>query len=177
MAPPDTDAPAGPPSGPPPPGKRWHTREDSGIRLDRQLRWFHDDEPIEHPKIIEVFNQGLVPTDDGRFQLNVGKDWCFVQVEDCAYGVVAVDASPEGVAVRLTDRTGERLDPQTLALGSDGVLTCRVKGGRAKARFSRDAQFALGSLMEEGDGKVFLLVGPQRIPLALSSETLAQAVS
>ena len=44
------------------PPKKLHTREQSGIRLDRQLRWWHDDEPVEHPKIIEAFNRGLSPT-------------------------------------------------------------------------------------------------------------------
>jgi len=173
MPPSETDASAGPPS----PGKKWHTREESGIRLDRQLRWFHDGEPIEHPKIVEVFNQGLVPNGDGRFRLNVGNDWCFVEVQECAYGVVGVDvvgvdAAPMGLALRLTDRTGERLDAQTLALGEDGVLTCQVKGRRAKARFSRDAQFALGSLMYEEDGQLFLQLGPVRIALPLSPHAL-----
>ena len=43
---------------------RWHTREDSGLRLDREQRWFHDDERIEHPKVIEAFNRGLRVEDD-----------------------------------------------------------------------------------------------------------------
>ena len=74
----------------PPSGKRWHTREDSGIRLDAALRWWHDDEPIEHPRIIELFNTSLVLDDEGRYQLQIGKDWCYVQVEDAAYEVRTV---------------------------------------------------------------------------------------
>ena len=132
---------------------RWHTREDSGIRLDRQLRWWHDDEPIEHPKIVELFNRGLAPTDDGRFKLTVGADWCFVTVEDAAYQVAVLDAHDAQLWLRLSDRTAEPLDPATLALDPDGVLTAKVKQGRAKARFSRDAQFALGErLTPSGDG-------------------------
>ena len=30
--------------------RRWHTREDSGLVLDRQLAWFHDGERIAHPR-------------------------------------------------------------------------------------------------------------------------------
>jgi len=137
-------------------GKRWHTREDSGLRLDRELRWWHDGEPIEHPKIIEAFNTGLAPAEDGRFRLSFGNDWCYVQVEDAAYGVTALDLAGEQVWLRLSDRTAEQLNPSTLALGPEGVLTCRVKAGRAKARFSRDAQFALGSLLEEENGELVL---------------------
>ncbi len=153
------------------PSKRWHTREDSGIRLDRALRWWHDDEPIEHPKLIEAFNTGLQPTDDGRFRLEVGHDWCFVQVEDAAYAVVALDATDDGaLSVRLSDRTAERLDLSTLTV-EDGVLHCRVKQGRARARFTRDAQFALGSLVERAPSGPVLKVGSRalQLPPALSS--------
>ncbi len=166
-----------PPEGPPPPGKRWHTREDSGIRLDAQLRWWHDDAPIEHPKIIEVFNASLVLDEAGRYQLQVGKDWCYVQVEDAAYAVRTVDLNPDGrVSVRLSDRTAEALDPSTLSLEPDGVLSCRVKQGRAKARFSRDAQYQLGELLEEGtDGTLYLGTGPHRTALALKLPAEATA--
>ena len=51
---------------------RWHTREDSGIRLDRQFRWWHDGELIEHPNIIEAFNKGVRVGDDGRVTLHFG---------------------------------------------------------------------------------------------------------
>jgi hypothetical protein len=145
---------------------RWHTREDSGIKLDRELRWWHDDEPVEHPKLIEAFNKGLKVADDGRFKLEFGNDWCFVAVEDAAYGVLAVDVSEGDVpSVRLSDRTAEALDVATLVLGADGVLCARVKNGRAKARFSRDAQFALGEMMEPTERGYVLRVGQRTVPL------------
>jgi hypothetical protein len=140
--------------------KRWHTREDSGLRLDRELRWWHDDQPIEHPKIIEAFNTGLIPTEDGRYKLVFGNDWALVQVEECAYGVVALDLTDDGaLSVRLTDRTAERLACASLVATGEGVLTCAVKGGRARARFTRDAQFQLGSLIEQENGAWGLRVG------------------
>jgi len=162
-----------PPSGNPPFGKRWHTREDSGIRLDARLRWWHDDEPIEHPRIIELFNSSLVLDEQGRYQLQIGKDWCYVQVEDAAYEVRTVDVTPdERVFVRLSDRTAEALEPATLVVAPDGVLSCRVKGGRAGARFSRDAQYQLGELLEQDEGgQLFLRAGQRRlaVPVSLAS--------
>ncbi|HEY1088373.1 MAG TPA: DUF1285 domain-containing protein [Archangium sp.] len=159
-----------PPSGTPPFGKRWHTREDSGIRLDARLRWWHDDEPIEHPRIIELFNTSLVLDEQGRYQLQIGKDWCYVQVEDAAYEVRTVDVTPdERVFVRLSDRTAEALEPTTLAVAPDGVLSCRVKGGRAGARFSRDAQYQLGELLEQDEGgQLFLRAGQRRLAVPVS---------
>ena len=147
--------------------KRWHTREDSGIRLDRTLRWWHDDEPIEHPRIVELFNTSLGLDDAGRYLLRIGQDWCVVQVEGAAYEVRVVDAVADGrVALRLSDRTAEPLAPESLALDTDGVLTCRVKEGRAGARFSRDAQYQLGQLLEEGPGGALgLRAGSQWLPV------------
>lgn len=149
-----------------PQGKRWHTREDSGLRLDRELRWFHDDELIEHPKIIEAFNAGLVPDEQGRFVLRFGNDWCFVQVEEAAYEVRAVRFVPEPF-IDLSDRTQEPLALATLAVGGDGVFRCRVKQGRAQARFSRQAQADLGEHLEERNGAIVLRVGEGTVPLSL----------
>ncbi|MFP2925713.1 DUF1285 domain-containing protein [Pyxidicoccus sp. 3LG] len=163
-----------PPTGQPPPGKRWHTREDSGIRLDAALRWWHDDEPIQHPKIIELFNSSLVLDEAGRYQLRIGNDWCYVQVEDAAYEVRTVDVTQdERVSVRLSDRTAEALDTTTLRVEPEGVLSCHVKQGRARARFSRDAQYQLGQLLEEGpDGGLVLCAGQRRLPLPVSLDAL-----
>ena len=153
--------------------KRWHTREDSGLVLDRELNWHHDGERITHPRIIEAFNAGLVPTDDGRFQLRIGDDWAYVTVEGPAYRVNAIDTDDARVYLRLSDRTGEALDPSTLCLGPDGVLGARVKAGRAEARFSREAQFALGQLLvREGTGSVLVLPGA-RIEVDLNPSAIA----
>ena len=155
--------------------RRWHTREDSGLVLDRNLAWYHDGERITHPRIVEAFNAGLVPTDDGRFQLRIGDDWAYVTVQGPAYAVTAVDPGPRGVGLRLSDRTAELLDPSTLILDADGVLTVLVKGGRARARFSRDAQFTLAQLLRLEQGRVVLRIADVDVPLPLDTSALAEA--
>lgn len=148
--------------------EHWHTREQSGISLDAALRWWHDGERVEHPRIIEAFNRGLSVTDDGRFKLELGGDWCFVTVAGPAFGVVAVDQGDgERLSLRLSDRTAEWLDPKTLSLGEGDALFARVKAHRATARFSRPAQVQLGEYLEAKDGALFLHVGQSwhRTPL------------
>jgi uncharacterized protein len=156
------------------PEKRWHTREDSGLVLDRHLQWLHDGEPILHPRIVELFNQSLVPTEDGRFQLRVGEDWAYVTVEDAAYRVNGVDAGESAVYLRLSDRTGEALDVSTLVLGPDGVLSARVKAGRARARFSREAQVAFGQLLEDSPEGPTLALPSARLAVPLSPGVLRE---
>ena len=125
--------------------------------------------PIEHPLIIEAFNQGLRIGDDGRYTLVIGADWCVVKVADAGFAVLAVDVQDDGsLAVRLSDRTGERLDEASLVLESDGVLTARVKQGRAKARFTRDAQFSLGELLSDGPQGLTLTAGGRSRPVAIA---------
>ncbi len=151
---------------------RWHTREDSGLKLDKEVRWWHDGVLVEHPNIIETFNRGVRIDQTGRVTLTVGKDWCFVTVEDCAYSVIAVDVSEgERLSVRLSDRTAEWLDTQSLSLDAEGVLTVRVKDGQAKARFTRTAQSQLGTYFEKEatDPVMHLKVGTKRWPTSLTS--------
>jgi hypothetical protein len=148
--------------------KKWHTREDSGLELDEQLVWWHDGERVEHPKVIEAFNRGLRALEDGRYKLEFGNDWCFVKVHGPAFGVVAVDVSDEGLSVRLSDRTAELLDPSTLSVNAEGVLFARVKNGLATARFSRDAQFQLGDLAEDGGKGPVLRAGGREWALPVS---------
>lgn len=148
-----------------PPPKRWHTREDSGLLLDRHLRWWHDGEPLDHPKIVEAFNRGLQPDEHGRFILRFGNDWCVVQVEDAAYAVLSLEAEDDALHVMLSDRSTESLDPLTLGMEPDGVLSCRVKAGRAKARFSRHAQFQLGERLVPTERGVSLRLGAREVPL------------
>jgi uncharacterized protein len=157
------------------PPVRWHTREDSGLLLDRELRWFHDGEPVLHPRIVELFNESLVPTDDGRFQLKVGGDWAYVTVEDAAYRVTGLDVTETRLFLRLSDKTGEPLDPSTLALESDGVLSVRVKQGLAKARFSRQAQVALGALLEESASGLALVLPGARLDVPLPRALLHES--
>ncbi len=146
--------------------KIWHTREQSGITLDREQRWFHDGEPVEHPNIIEAFNRGLRVTDDGRYKIEFGNDWCFVEVQGAAFKVLVLDvAEGDRLSVRLSDRTAEWLDVASLKLDETGVLTAAVKGGKARARFSREAQYALGELMEHADGAYRLRVGAASWPV------------
>ena len=133
---------------------RRHTREDSGLVLDREGRWLHDGEPVEHPKISEAFNRGLERDQDGRYLLRFGGDWCVVTVEDAAAQVLSVIEDGAGLSLELSTGRKEQLRPETLRLRA-GVLYCETEG-RLAARFSRSAQFTLGSLLSERPGGFIL---------------------
>lgn len=135
--------------------------------MDNHLRWWHDGELIEHPNIIETFNRGLQVDEQGRYRLEVGADWCLVEVDGPGYQVNAVDIVEGRASVRLSDRTAEWLDVATLTLDEEGRLEARVKKGRARAVFSRDAQFQLAMHLETAPQGYQLRLGTQALQVPL----------
>jgi hypothetical protein len=156
---------------------RWHTREDSGLVLDPEGRWWHDGEPIEHPRIVATFDAGLRPTEDGRFKLVVGNDWCFVEVQGAAFRVLDAWAEGDAVELRLSDGSTEPLHAEGLETDPSGVLICRVKDGRALARFSRLAQLQVGEMLELEQGTVWLRNGAHRSATSVDPQILDASAS
>lgn len=135
-------------------------RENSGIRLDREGRFWHEGTLVEHPKVQLLFHQGLGRAPDGRATLTVGRTWCYLSVDDTLYLVRR--AICRGEAGRLSscelvldDASTEPLSfsPGVLRLDEEGVLRVLVKQGREWARLSAEAQAVLGPwLVEVGEG-------------------------
>jgi len=101
--------------------------------------------------------------DDGRYVLSNGFDWTYIQVEDAPVFVVGLAPDRDGgLRLSLFDGSEEALDPGALWLGSGGVLYTLVRAGTLPARFSRQAQIALGEwLREREDGSIVLQIGGQ----------------
>lgn len=143
---------------------RW-LRENSRIRLDADGRFWHRNEPVEHPGVIRLFRQGLGRAEDGRPTLRVGRQWCYIELEDVLFRVKAARCDPEqptsdesrleSLHVILDDETEEEvaLGPGLLALSEAGVLYLKVKDGSEWARLLPAAQASIGSwVVESGDG-------------------------
>jgi hypothetical protein len=133
----------------PPPG----ASRESTIVLDRNGRFRHDGEPVDHPALAAALRSwiGLHP-DSGRLILTNGYDWCYFRCEDAPFFVDALHVEGDGaVTLRLFDGSDEPLDPATLSVGEDGVVYARVSaarpGARFDARFSRHAQTQLAAIL------------------------------
>jgi tRNA threonylcarbamoyladenosine biosynthesis protein TsaB len=130
----------------------------SGLRLDREGRWRHGGSVIEHPRIARMLHLWLDRLDDGRYVVRFDERdeslYAYVEVEDAPFVVrtVELDKGPAGhveVHLRLSDESVEELDYASLGVGADNALYCRVKEGRFDARFSRQAYYLIGELVEE----------------------------
>ncbi len=131
-------------------------KRQTGLRLDREGRWWHLGQRVEHRRLARALHRWLDRLDDGRFILRLGEDrYAYVEVDDAPYTVRTLqplagtdDHAP--VVLLLSDETEEPLDPESLVVDPESeALYCRVKQGRFEARLSRAAHFMLAQLIEE----------------------------
>ncbi|HZR10431.1 MAG TPA: hypothetical protein VFA79_17720 [Myxococcales bacterium] len=129
-------------------------REQSGLRLDKEGRFWHRGELVEHARTAAVLHQGIHRAPDGRWATRIGKEWGYLDVEDAALWIRRLE--PQGNRLRAQLASGEwvDLDPATLAAGADDALYARVRGERA--RLTRAAQLSLSDSLRQ-DPTGFLL--------------------
>jgi hypothetical protein len=124
-------------------------RSRSGLSIDEDGRFRHRGELVTHARTLAALWSSLERLDDGRYLVRIGRESGYVQVGDAPYGVRGVTFEGAGVLAHLSDGSVEPLDLETLAVGADGVLRCRVKGRAHRARFTRAAQVAVGLALVE----------------------------
>jgi hypothetical protein len=142
------------------------TRE-SRIRIDRDGRFWHEGQRVEHEKLERALASWLAldPASD-RYILRNALDWCFITVDDAPLVARAARVEPDGaVALTLSDGTREPLDPATLRVDADDVPYCDVHAAALPCRFDRTAAFTLlGAAEPEGEGFT-LVLGGRRYPI------------
>ena len=129
-------------------------REQSGLRLDKEGRFWHRGGLVEHARTVAVLHQGVHRAADGRWATRIGKDWAYMEVEDAALWVRRLELAGTSLRAQLASDEWVEIDPATLAAGADDALYARVRGERA--RLTRDAQLSLSDHLRE-DGQGFLL--------------------
>lgn len=153
----------------PPPG----TSRESTIRLDADGQFWHDGERVEHEALARALLGWIAKhPDDGTAILTNGYDWCRFQLDDAPFQVAAATRVDGGdIELTLSDGSKELLDPQRMALGSNGAVYVWVKNGEWEARFSRHAQTGLEPLLVDVEGEPHLLVRGK--PFAFAARTAA----
>ncbi len=126
------------------------------IYIDEDGEWYHRGNRLTRPEIIEVLYSKLDQSLDGSFVLSSNNETCALDVADTPFVVTRADrevsdSGEERIALRLKHLTeNEYLDPETLLIGADNVLYCRVLNRRFPARFSRPAYYQLANFVMEG---------------------------
>jgi hypothetical protein len=147
------------------------------LRIDKEGRWFYEDSEIVHPAIYEYFNRCLSRDDSGRYIIRTEDQMCAVEVEDAPFVVKKVireqlsPDEPVAFIIFLNDGTREPLALDSLWVGAQNVLYCRVKGGMFHARFLRPAYYQLAEFVEheEESGQFYILQGEVRHYISIQS--------
>src|SRR5215831_11787750 len=79
---------------------------ESTLRLDREGRFFHDEAPVEHPKLAQALHTWISRhPDDGRFILTNGYDWTYFTVDDVPFFVRSLRDDAGEAVLTLSDGT------------------------------------------------------------------------
>ena len=130
------------------------------ILVDREGKWFHKGAEMIRKEIIRFFCDHLEVDSLGRYVIQLGEERCYLDVEDTPFVVQRVQfkesEGSERFLLSLSDDTREVLSPESLFVGGENVLYCKVKEGRFVARFHRPAYYQLAEFVEEEDGEFYL---------------------
>ena len=121
------------------------------ILINKEGVMFYRGVEILRRKTVALFYQHLQMDAAGRYLIEIGKERCYVSVEDTAYAVCAVSradgrsGAEECFHLLLSDDSTEKLNIDTLRIGKENVLYCKVKNDRFEARFSRPGYYQLAA--------------------------------
>jgi hypothetical protein len=124
--------------------------------VDKEGNWFHHGAPIIHRELLALFYKSLDVDEQGRYIITFKDQVCCLDVEDTPYVIVRTDfvsgssrGGKERFILRLVDDTEEILAPETLWIGPEHVLYCKIRKGKYKARFSRPSYYQLAQYFQE----------------------------
>ena len=151
--------------------------EESKIFMDKEGRWFHEGVEISHSRTSLLFSKMLNKGPNGKYYITVKNESVMVELEDAPFVVksVTVIKNKEGFVqdfiLHLNDKSQEPLVPDTLMLGEENVMYCKVKKASERARFLRPAYYQLCSQIEAGEtkGQYFLPWQGKKIRINVST--------
>jgi uncharacterized protein len=138
------------------------------IFIDKEGHWYHEGVEMIRRDFIRLFYENMEMDPLGRYVINWGGTRCYVEVEDTAFVVRnmayqdATGVIEARVILFLSDDSEEDLAPETLYVGKDNILYCRVKNSAFPARFSRAAYYRLAAHIEEEAHAFYLPLNGKR---------------
>ena len=138
--------------------------DQSDIKIDKDGIWYYRGAHMFRKDILCVFFQHLKIDESGRYFVELNEEIYYLDVEDTAFVVTAVYKTKEPsnghemIDVLLSDDCVETLDLNSLSVGRDNVMYCRIRNGVFKARFTRNSYYQLAEFIEpEGESGPFFI--------------------
>lgn len=136
-----------------------------GVRVLKDGGWSVGGFPVVHAPSLRHLKSRLVFEEEGAFVVD-GAQRMPVVVEGPPLEVLSLvlDRAHGEARVLLDDGSEESLR-EAFMVGETGRLECPVRGGRARALFSRGAHQVLLEHFTEEDGRFYLRVGAGQVPI------------
>lgn len=134
-----------------PPVDRWNPAHcgDSGMRIDREGRWFHDGQRIEREAMVRLFASVLRREPDGRHVLVTPVEKLDIAVEFAALRITAMSDEADGerrrIAFQVSDGSALILGPDHGLRFVDGLPLVTVRHG-LEASLERPVWYELAEL-------------------------------
>ena len=138
--------------------------ENSDIRIDKEGVWYYKGAHMFRKEILSVFFEHLKIDECGKYLIELKEERYYLDVEDTAFVVGSVyktqlpDDGRYQIDVLLTDDSCEKLEMNSLHIGKDNVLYCRVKKGNFTARFSRNSYYQLAEFIEQSENGSYFFI-------------------
>jgi len=131
--------------------------ESSDILIDKDGIWYYRGAHMFRKDILCIFFEHLNIDENGNYFIELNGEIYYIDVEDTPFVVTAVykttspDNGYEQIEVLLSDDQMEILDMDSLFIGKDNVIYCRIKNGKFAARFVRKSYYQLAEYIEEDE--------------------------
>jgi uncharacterized protein len=125
----------------------------SGIKVDRQGRFWHEGAEVTHLGLKQALFRWLdrLPPPEDRYVLRLdAQRFAYLEVEDTPLVATSLRWSAEQALLGLQDGSEEPLDPGTVSVDAAGIVRCRVRGGRIEVRLETAAAAVLAERIEGG---------------------------
>ncbi len=133
--------------------------ESSEIKIDKEGIWYYRGAHMFRKEILCIFFEHLQIDECGKYLIELDEERYYIDVEDTAFVVASVykvkfpGNCGDQIDVLLNDDSCEKLDMNSLHVGRDNVLYCRVKEGRFVARFSRKSYYQLAEFIQQTESE------------------------
>ena len=147
-----------------------------GIVIDREGDWHYRGSRMQRSDIVSHLCQHLRRDEaSGLYIVQLGNQRCYLEVEDTPLAITGVLHTEEREGDKpgqllLTIKhleTHESLDPESLWIGEQNVLYCRVMADGIPARFLRPAYYQLAEFIHEDreQNRFYLSLGGKRFDI------------
>ena len=138
------------------------------IRIDKEGNWYYQGLPIINREIYLHLNRCLKRDPSGKYIILMNGEKCYLEVEDTPYVIQEVSLGSAAnhsplLFVQLNDGTEEELRVETLRVGKENVLYCKVREAQYDARFLRASYYQLAKFLQYDGERYYLLVEGKKI--------------